>query len=100
MIVPIWLGRLLRGENRGATMAWKLALCGFVPATLFFLASNYAVWAFQSDYDKSLAGLLECYTAAVPFYRWMLMGDVFYLAVFIACWHAATVAVTESTPLR
>jgi hypothetical protein len=90
MIAPICLGRLLRAENRGAAIAWKLALCGLLPATLFFIVSNFAVWAFQSDYETSFAGLLECYAAALPFYRWMLAGDIFYMTVLAGCWLAAT----------
>jgi hypothetical protein len=97
MIAPIWLGRLLRGERRGAATAWQLALCGFVPATLFFIASNFAVWAFQSDYEKSLAGLVECYAAALPFYRWMLAGDIVYMAVLIGCWIAGGVGRTTAS---
>lgn len=96
MVAPVWLGRLLRGENRVAATAWKLALCGLVPATLFFIASNFAVWAFQSDYEKSLAGLLTCYTAAVPFYRWMLAGDIFYLAVLAGCYLASSATVART----
>ena len=64
-------------------------MCGIVPATLFFLVSNFAVWAFQSDYEKSLAGLARCYWAAVPFYRWMLAGDVFYIVILFSCWSLA-----------
>ena len=47
------------------------------------------MWAFQSDYEKSLAGLTRCYLAAVPFYRWMLAGDGFYLVVLFGCWALA-----------
>ncbi len=93
MTAPVWFGRMLRDENRGSGTAWKLALCGLVPATVFFIVSNFAVWAFQSDYEKSLAGLAECYWAAMPFYRWMLAGDIFYVAVFTGCWLAANVAI-------
>jgi hypothetical protein len=89
MIVPIMFGRMLRGENRAVGYGWKLAVCGLVPATLFFIVSNFAVWAFQSDYEKSLGGLMTCYAAAVPFYRWMLAGDIFYMSVLAACWVAA-----------
>jgi hypothetical protein len=89
MTLPVWLGRWLRSEQRGVTRAARWALCGFVPATAFFLVSNFAVWAFQSDYEKSLAGLAHCYAAAVPFYRWMLAGDVFYLVVLFSCWALA-----------
>jgi hypothetical protein len=89
MIAPTWFGRLLRNETRARSGAWKLAVCGLVPATLFFIVSNFAVWAFQSDYEKSLLGLVQCYLAAVPFYRWMLAGDIFYLAVLAGCWWLA-----------
>jgi hypothetical protein len=85
MIAPVWLGRMMAKAPGGWSSVWRWALCGIVPATLFFVVSNFAVWAFQSDYEKSLAGLAECYWAAVPFYRWMLAGDVFYLAVLLAC---------------
>jgi hypothetical protein len=43
------------------------------------------VWAFESDYPKTLAGLYACYLAAVPFFRSMLAGDLFYLAVLFGC---------------
>jgi hypothetical protein len=85
MTVPVALGRMMAKAPGGWSSAWRWALCGIVPATLFFSVSNFAVWAFQSDYEKSLAGLAECYWAAVPFYRWMLAGDVFYLAILLGC---------------
>ena len=108
MTVPVWLGRTLRDRPSGwAAAVWRWALCGILPATLFFLVSNFAVWAFQSDYEKSLAGLKLCYWAAVPFYRAMLAGDMFYIAVLFSCWALAyiarpswpgTVSATTATP--
>jgi hypothetical protein len=71
-------------------------LCGFLPATAFFVVTNFAVWTFQSDYDKSLAGLAECYWAAVPFYRWMLAGDVFYMSVLATCFMAAQATIRRT----
>jgi hypothetical protein len=85
MIVPVWFGRSQRGEHPRWLEASRWALFGLLPATLFYLVSNFAVWAFQSDYEKSLAGLARCYWAAVPFYRWMLTGDVFYITVLLGC---------------
>ncbi len=90
MTVPVWLGRRLRDRPSGwVPVVTRWAACGLVPATLFFLVSNFAVWGFQSDYEKSLAGLIRCYWAAVPFYRWMLAGDVFYLVTLFSCWRLA-----------
>jgi hypothetical protein len=85
MILPAWFGRLQRMENPRWLKFAKWGLFALVPATVFYLVTNFAVWAFQSDYEKSLAGLGHCYLAAVPFYRWMLAGDVFYLAVLLGC---------------
>ncbi len=85
MTVPVLFGRWLRNsEGRGSTV-WRLVVCGLLPATLFWLVSNFAVWAFQSDYAKTWSGLMQCYWMAVPFYRSMLIGDVFYLTVLFGC---------------
>jgi hypothetical protein len=89
MCLPVFLGRLLRGARGGWDAAWRWAVCGLVPATLFYLITNLAVWAFESNYPKTMTGLVECYWAAVPFYRWMTAGDVFYLAVVFGCWALA-----------
>jgi hypothetical protein len=85
MTVPVWFGRLQRGEYSRWVTICRWAFFGLLPATLFYLATNFAVWAFKSNYEKSLAGLAQCYWAAVPFYRWMLSGDLFYLAVLLGC---------------
>lgn len=98
MIVPVWFGRSQRGEQPRWSAMSRWALFGLLPATLFYLVSNFAVWAFQSDYEKSLAGLAHCYWAAVPFYRWMLAGDVFYLTVLLGC--LAVAGVTNSASLE
>jgi len=48
----------------------------------FFLMSNFAVWAVWPDYPKSVAGLMECYTMALPFFRTEIVSDVLFSAVF------------------
>jgi hypothetical protein len=87
MVAPVWFGRKLRSDRQ--FKIGRLAMFGLLPATLFYLTTNLAVWAFQSDYEKSLAGLAECYWNAVPFYRWMLAGDVFYIGLLFGCWALA-----------
>lgn len=85
MVLPIYLGRLQRCEQSRRQAAARWLLFGLVPATLFYIVTNLAVWACYSSYPKTLAGLAECYWAAVPFFRWMLAGDLFYLAALLAC---------------
>jgi hypothetical protein len=98
MTVPVWLGRMIRSARGTASTAWRLAVCGFVPAVVFWVASNFAVWAFQSDYAKTLAGLGECYWAAVPFFRWMLAGDLFYISTLLGCLAIANFGAKEAQP--
>jgi hypothetical protein len=96
MTAPVWLGRMLRTQpSSRMAAAWRWIVCGILPATAFFLISNFAVWAYQSDYEKSLAGLGQCYMAAVPFYRWMLAGDLFYTAILFSCWAAAGAKIAQ-----
>lgn len=50
-------------------------------STLFFVVTNFAVWASGTMYPKTLDGLLLCYTAAVPFFQNSLAGNVFYSTI-------------------
>jgi len=85
LVFPVVLGRWLRRGRPGWSAVWRWGICGLLPATVFYFATNFAVWAFESDYARSWNGLLHCYLAAVPFFRWMLAGDAFYLAVLFGC---------------
>lgn len=48
---------------------------------IFFLVSNFGVWAGGTMYPKTLEGLLTCYAAAVPFLKGTILGDLFYSGV-------------------
>ena len=76
-VLPAILGRML---------SHKLSVPRFVVATLlpslfFFATTNFAVWAFLDYYPHTLSGLAACYAHAIPFYRWMLEGDLVYIAI-------------------
>ena len=45
----------------------------------FFIITNFGVWLLA--YPKSIDGLLECYTLAIPFFRNSLIGDFFFAGV-------------------
>ena len=82
MVMAVVWGRLLRRPvvTRFGSLA-RLACCAAAPAVGFFLLTNFAVWASSSLYAKTPAGLLECYSAALPFFRRMLAGDLIYTAM-------------------
>ena len=76
-LVPTLLGRWVRGKESYG----RFALCGLLPGLLFYLTTNFAVWQFGSMYEPTLAGLMHCYIAGLPFFRSMLLGDIFFLTV-------------------
>jgi len=45
----------------------------------FFLITNFGVWLIA--YPKTLNGLLECYTLAIPFFRNSIIGDFFFAGI-------------------
>lgn len=89
-IFALAFGRLARNsEGWRRALAW--GLCGFVPATGFYLVTNFAEWASGNMYGPTLAELARCYANGLPFYRTMLAGDVCYVALAAACLAAAHV---------
>jgi len=50
-------------------------------SVLFFVLTNFGTWAFSSIYPKTLAGLMACYIAAIPFFQNTIQGDLLYTLV-------------------
>lgn len=48
---------------------------------IFYLVTNFAVWATALWYPKNLAGLWLAYEMGIPFLRYTLLGDLFYSVV-------------------
>lgn len=48
---------------------------------IFFLVTNWAVWQFGTMYSPSLAGLMQSYIMALPFFKNALVGDIIYTFV-------------------
>jgi hypothetical protein len=68
------MGFLLRRHRTVPAIA-GVTLAGSV---LFFVWTNFGVWAFWNLYPHTLEGLVACYTAAIPFFRNTLLGDAVY----------------------
>jgi hypothetical protein len=71
------VGLLLRKRKS----VWAVTGCVLASSVLFFVITNFAVWAAGELYPRTAEGLLQCYVAAVPFFHWTLLGDAFFAAV-------------------
>lgn len=61
----------------------------FTGSILFFVITNFGVWAFESLYPRTLDGLTTCFAAAVPFFRNALFGDLGYTLILFGGFSAA-----------
>lgn len=81
VIVLAAMGLLLRRAK--TTGIFISAVLG---PTVFFLVSNYLTWQLYGQnigYTHDTAGLLNCYTQGLPFYRNSLLSTIVLLPVFI-----------------
>lgn len=77
MIIGLLSTSLKKHKNVYSTVSLSLAA-----SIIFFVFTNWAVWQFSPWYEKSVMGLLECYTLALPFFRNTMLGDLFFVGTF------------------
>ncbi len=85
--VLVGLISLLVKKNKKAATVIGGTILGSI---LFFFITNFAVWAFGSMYTHNFAGLMQCYTMAIPFFKNTLLGDLFYTAIMIGSFELLT----------
>jgi len=68
-----WVHRQRRAE--------RIIIASLISAIVFFLVTNFGVWACLDSFPKNVNGLLQCYLAGLPLLRNGLLGDLFYAAV-------------------
>jgi hypothetical protein len=59
----------------------KTIAASLVGSTLFFLVTNFGVWLLLGTFPPTTAGLIDCYVAAIPYFRNTLAGDLLYVAI-------------------
>jgi hypothetical protein len=76
LLGTVAMGKLVR-DRRSVVNVGAVTLASSI---MFYAVTNLAVWASESLYPRTLAGLVACYTAAIPFFRNSLIGDMVYAA--------------------
>ena len=69
----------------------NLFVYGFAGSVIFFIISNFGVWAMGSPgvydvvYERSLSGLIQCYILAIPFFGNTFLSTLIfaYPSIFI-----------------
>jgi len=71
------IGLLLR--NHASPL--RLGIAALASSIIFFLVSNFGVWALGASYPGQSISLLATYELGIPFFRYTFMGDLFYVTV-------------------
>lgn len=86
-LISVLLGLWLKNNKKWYTIGGSAILSAFI----FFLMTNFAVWAFTPWYDKTFSGIFQCYLMALPFLRNTLVGNLFYVGIFFGTYELVRV---------
>lgn len=96
--IPFVYGSLaivtLLGFNnlKPAIFGWgRLGGMSLWSAIIFFVITNFGVWMTQDLYAHTPAGLMACFTAAIPFFPATLLSTVIYSFALFTFWSIADI---------
>ena len=78
--------------------ALTLAGAAIASSLLFFVVVDFGIWLMGDMYPRTFAGLVACYTAALPFYRNQVAGDLLFTAVLFGA-YALALTIKTRRPL-
>ena len=74
-----------------------IALASVAGSTLFFVVTNFGVWATTHLYPRTPAGLGASYVAALPFFWPTLAGDLAWCGLLFGAWALAGFMASSET---
>ncbi len=75
---------------RQKTSPGRVVAASLMSSAVFFLVTNYCVWATGLMYPKDATGLMACYAAGIPFLGNTVLGDLFFSSALFGAYHWAT----------
>src|SRR5258707_4633594 len=77
LTLPAVAGILTRHLRASRVVVPTVLACSL----MFFVTTNFAVWAWSGLYSADMAGLIQCYVTGLPFLKYTIAGDLFWAAV-------------------
>ena len=96
------IGKIIaRGDlfaSRGRFGAKTVRILGgaVASAVLFFLITNNVFLYTPALYPHDFSGLMASYVAGLPFFRWQILGDLFYSGMLFGVYELAKVWAAKS----
>jgi signal transduction histidine kinase len=80
--------------------ASNIVLASVAAAVSFYLITNFAFWMTGAFYALTPAGLAECYIAALPFFGYNIVGNLFYAGVMFGLFELAKIKFPQLAPAQ
>ena len=77
----IALSTVLGFGLRGRVTGGRVLGYSLLGSLLFFVVTNFGTWLGGSMYPPTAAGLSAAYVAGIPFFKWTVLGTLFYSAL-------------------
>ncbi len=92
-VIGVWMGRRLRGTESIP----RIAAFSLLNSMQFFVLTNFGSWLWFHLYPRTMAGLADCYVAAIPFFGRTVASDLIYTGVLFGlhAWLSRIVAARE-----
>lgn len=104
MMIPVYLGFaliVLLGSLMHQRVRAQYVIGGSLAGSLlFFLITNFGVWALTPYYPNTFQGLITSYTMAIPFFHSSLLGDLFYNGLLFGSFYLITQRYPALSELR
>lgn len=101
LLAGCFLGRYFigqRGMHRfSMSDGLRTGAAALMMSCLFFVVTNFAVWASGLWYPQNSDGLFSCYLNAIPFFKYTLAGDVFFTAAIFGCYALSMNVLTRNS---
>lgn len=91
-------GQSTRGDRRIDVSFGKSAMAAFAMSCLFFVVTNFAVWATGLWYPSSLEGFVGCYANAIPFFKYTVAGDLAFTMGLFGVYAIASALAEKRSP--
>ena len=83
-LINVLLGRMFLRRSSSPVRIASVSLVGSIQ---FFVFTNlFEWWGGITAYPHTFSGLIECYTAAIPFFGRTLLADLFYSGVLFTAY--------------
>ncbi|HKI77706.1 MAG TPA: DUF6580 family putative transport protein [Ignavibacteriaceae bacterium] len=67
----------------------RVLLASVTSSVSFFLITNFALFPPNTLYPQNFVGIMESYTAAIPFFSYTLLGDLFFVGIMFGAYEIA-----------